>query len=172
VRRAVAEGLLVKGGGHAMAAGVTLRAERLASFRAYLEQSLGEAVQTARAESSLLIDGAVSAGGANLELIATMAKAGPFGAGNPEPVLALPAHTLVYADKVGEAHVRARLKAGDGAILDAIAFRALNQPLGNALLASRGQRIHAAGTLAVDRWNGSERVQFRLSDLAPADPAR
>jgi single-stranded-DNA-specific exonuclease len=172
VRRAVAEGLLIKGGGHAMAAGVTLRAERLAAFRAYLEQNLSEAVEAARAESSLLIDGAVSAGGANLELIATMAKAGPFGAGNPEPVLALPAHTLVYADKVGEAHVRARLKAGDGAILDAIAFRALNQPLGNALLASRGQRIHAAGTLAVDRWNGSERVQFRLSDLAPADPAR
>jgi single-stranded-DNA-specific exonuclease len=172
VRRAVAEGLLIKGGGHAMAAGVTLRAERLAAFRAYLEQNLSEAVEAARAESSLLIDGAVSAGGANLELIATMAKAGPFGAGNPEPVLALPAHTLVYADKVGEAHVRARLKAGDGAIVDAIAFRAFNQPLGNALLASRGQRIHAAGTLAVDRWNGSERVQFRLSDLAPAAPAR
>jgi single-stranded-DNA-specific exonuclease len=172
VRRAVAEGLLIKGGGHAMAAGVTLRAERLAAFRAYLEQNLSEAVEAARAESSLLIDGAVSAGGANLELIATMAKAGPFGAGNPEPVLALPAHTLVYADKVGEAHVRARLKAGDGAIVDAIAFRAFNQPLGNALLASRGQRIHAAGTLAVDRWTGSERVQFRLSDLAPAAPAR
>jgi single-stranded-DNA-specific exonuclease len=172
VRRAVAEGLLIKGGGHAMAAGVTLRAERLAAFRAYLEQNLSEAVEAARAESSLLIDGAVSAGGANLELIATMAKAGPFGAGNPEPVLALPAHTLVYADKVGEAHVRARLKAGDGAIVGAIAFRAFNQPLGNALLASRGQRIHAAGTLAVDRWNGSERVQFRLSDLAPAAPAR
>jgi single-stranded-DNA-specific exonuclease len=172
VRQAVAEGLLIKGGGHVMAAGVTLRAERLAAFRAYLEQNLSEAVEAARAESSLLIDGAVSAGGANLELIATMAKAGPFGAGNPEPVLALPAHTLVYADKVGEAHVRARLKAGDGAIVDAIAFRAFNQPLGNALLASRGQRIHAAGTLAVDRWNGSERVQFRLSDLAPAAPAR
>ena len=117
----------------------------------------------------LLIDGALSAAGATGEAVASLARAGPFGAGNPEPVIALPAHTLVYADEVGQSHVRARLRSGDGAIINAIAFRAAGQKLGAALAESRGQAVHAAGTLAVDRWNGVERVQLRLLDIAPAD---
>ncbi|MEX2036346.1 MAG: single-stranded-DNA-specific exonuclease RecJ, partial [Xanthobacteraceae bacterium] len=169
VRRAVAEGLLLKGGGHAMAAGITVRRERLAPFRAYLESELAAAVAAARADRALLVDGAVSAAGANLALIETLARAGPFGAGNPEPVIALPAHTLVYAEEVGQAHVRARLRSGDGTTVNAIAFRAVGQPLGQALLKSRGQLLHAAGTLTVDRWNGAERVQLRLIDVAAAD---
>jgi single-stranded-DNA-specific exonuclease len=172
VRRAVAAGLLLKGGGHAMAAGVTLKHDALAEFRAFLEEQLAGAVESARQNDALLIDGAVSAAGANAALIAAMARAGPFGAGNPEPVIALPAHTIVYADEVGQAHVRVRLKSGDGAIIKAIAFRALGQPLGQALLQGRGQSVHAAGTLGIDRWNGAERVQMRLIDLAPVDPMR
>ena len=171
VRRAVAEGLLLKGGGHAMAAGITVKREALASFRAYLEGELAEAVAAARADQSLLIDGAVSAAGANAEMIATIAGAGPFGAGNPEPVVALPAHTLAYAEVVGQTHVRARLRSGDGTTVNAIAFRAAGQPLGQALLQNRGQPVHAAGTLSIDRWNGAERVQLRLIDIAAVDPA-
>lgn len=170
VRRALAEGHLLKGGGHAMAAGITLRHEAVAAFRAYLETELGAAVAAARADRALLIDGAVSAGGATPALVQALARAGPFGAGNPEPVMALPAHTIAYADEVGQAHVRARLRAGDGATIDAIAFRAVGQPLGRALLEHRGRPVHAAGTLAIDRWNGSERVQLRLIDLTPAEP--
>ena len=171
VRRAVAEGLLLKGGGHAMAAGITVKREALAPFRAYLEGELAEAVTAARADQSLLIDGAVSAAGANAEMIATIAGAGPFGAGNPEPVVALPAHTLAYAEVVGQTHVRARLRSGDGTTVNAIAFRAAGQPLGQALLQNRGQPVHAAGTLSIDRWNGAERVQLRLIDIAAVDPA-
>jgi single-stranded-DNA-specific exonuclease len=168
VRRAVAEGVLVKGGGHAMAAGVTLRKDALAAFRAYLEEALAAPVAVARREHVLMIDGAVSARGATVELVAALERAGPFGAGNPEPTLALPSHTLVYAEPVGQAHVRARLRAPDGAIANAIAFRAAGQPLGQALMAQRGARLHAAGSLCIDRWNGSERVQLRLTDVAPA----
>jgi len=171
VRRAVAEGLLLKGGGHAMAAGITVKREALAPFRAYLEGELAEAVTAARADQSLLIDGAVSAAGANAAMIATIAGAGPFGAGNPEPVVALPAHTLAYAEVVGQTHVRARLRSGDGTTVNAIAFRAAGQPLGQALLQNRGQPVHAAGTLSIDRWNGAERVQLRLIDIAAVDPA-
>ncbi len=171
VRRAVAEGLLIKGGGHAMAAGVTLRKDALAAFRAYLEDTLAGAVEAARREDALLIDGAVTAAAVNAELVATIARAGPFGAGNPEPIIALPAHSVVYAEEVGQSHMRVRLKAGDGAIVNAIAFRAAGQKLGQALLRSRGQRVHAAGCLALDRWNGEERVQLRLADIAPADAA-
>jgi len=170
VRRAVAEGLLIKGGGHAMAAGVTVRHDALAEFRAYLERELAEGVAAARADQALLIDGAVSAAGANAALVETIAKAGPFGAGNPEPVVALPHHTVAYAEAVGEVHVRARFRAADGAVLNAIAFRAAGQPLGEALMKNRGQPLHAAGTLSVDRWNGGERVQLRLIDLADPIP--
>ncbi len=171
VRRAVAEGLLLKGGGHAMAAGVTIRHERLAAFRAFVEEHLASAVEAARLDDALLIDGAVTAGGANPALVETLAGAGPFGAGNPEPVIALPAHRIVYAEEVGQAHVRARLRSGDGATVNAVAFRAANQPLGQALLQGRGRTVHAAGTLALDRWNGVERVQLRLLDIAPAGSA-
>jgi len=117
----------------------------------------------------LSIDGALAAGAATVETVTMIARAGPFGAGNPEPVVALPSHTIAFADPVGEAHVRVRLRAGDGSGIDAIAFRAVGQKLGTALLASRGQRVHAAGCLAVDRWQGRERVQLRLIDIAPAD---
>jgi single-stranded-DNA-specific exonuclease len=166
VRRAVHEGLLLKGGGHAMAAGITLRKDALAAFRAYLEEVLTPAVEAARRERSLLIDGAVSAGGVNVALVELLARAGPFGAGNPEPMLALPAHTLAYADLVGENHIRARFKSGDGKFVNAIAFRAAGQPLGRALLDNRGRAMHAAGHLAIDRYQGEERVQMRLTDVA------
>ena len=171
VRRAVSEGLLIKGGGHAMAAGVTLHADRLAAFRAFLEDTLGAAVAAARRDDVLLIDGAVSAAAATPDLLATIARAGPFGAGNVEPVFALPSHTIVYAEAVGQAHVRVRLRAGDGAVISGIAFRAAGQKLGDALLAGRGTPVHAAGTLCIDRWQGVDRVQLRISDLAPADMA-
>jgi len=97
-------------------------------------------------------------------------RAGPFGAGQPEPVFAFPAHTIAYAEEVGQAHVRVRLKSGDGFGVNAIAFRAAGQKLGAALLQNRGRQIHAAGTFAIDRWNGEERVQFKLADIAPAEP--
>ncbi len=170
VRRAVAEGLLVKGGGHAMAAGVTLRKGALAQLRAFLEAALSADVATARRLSGLMIDGAVSAAGANLELVAMIERAGPFGSGNPEPVIALPAHTVTYAEEVGQAHMRVRFKSADGAAVNAIAFRAAGQKLGTALLNSRGRQVHAAGSFAIDRWQGEERVQFRLTDIAPAEP--
>ena len=168
VRQAVREGLLVKGGGHAMAAGVTLRKDALGPFRAFLEDTLAAAVEAARRDSALKIDGAVSAGGFNLALAELLARAGPYGAGNPEPVLALPAHMIAYADPVGENHIRLRLKSGDGKFVNAIAFRAAGTPLGKALIDNRGRAVHAAGQIAVDRWQGEERVQLRIGDIATA----
>ncbi|HEY6700410.1 MAG TPA: single-stranded-DNA-specific exonuclease RecJ [Pseudolabrys sp.] len=165
VRRAVQEGLLLKGGGHAMAAGVTLKKDLLGSFRAFIEDALAGPVESARRDSALLFDGAVAAGAFNFSLADLLARAGPFGAGNPEPLLALPAHTLAYVDPAGDSHIRARFRSGDGKIVNAIAFHAM-EPLGKILLDSRGRALHAAGHIAVDRWQGEERVQLRLVDVA------
>jgi single-stranded-DNA-specific exonuclease len=170
VRRAVGEGLLLKGGGHAMAAGITVRHDALAEFRSFLESELAAPVAAARADQALLVDGAVSAAGADVALVETLAKAGPFGAGNPEPVVALPNHQLIYAEEVGQAHVRVRLRAGDGTTINAMAFRAAGGPLGRALMKGRGEALHAAGTLSIDRWNGAERIQMRLMDVATPAP--
>jgi single-stranded-DNA-specific exonuclease len=168
IRLAVERGLLSKGGGHAMAAGVTLAQAELGAFRAFLEAELTAGVEAARASAALEIDGALSAAGATTGLVEMLDRAGPYGQGNPEPILALPSHQLAFADVVGESHLRMRLKGHDGALVDAIAFRAIGQPLGDALLGHRGKAIHVAGTLSVDRYGGRERVQFRVIDAASA----
>jgi single-stranded-DNA-specific exonuclease len=166
VRAAVAAGLLVKGGGHAMAAGITLRRDGLAAFRGYLEETLAASVAQARRESALLIDGALSAAAATPDFVTSLEGAGPFGAGNPEPVFVFPSHTVAFAEPVGTGHVRLRLKSGDGTFLPGIAFRAGDQPLGRTLLEHRGRPLHVAGSLAIDRWQGGGRVQLRVSDVA------
>ncbi|CEJ13141.1 Single-stranded-DNA-specific exonuclease RecJ [bacterium YEK0313] len=166
VRQAVAAGLLTKGGGHAMAAGITVSRERLADFRAFLEDRLAPAVERVRREDALAIDAATTAAAVRPELAALIDRAGPFGSGNAEPVLVLPAHTVAYAEEVGTAHVRTRLTGGDKASIDAIAFRAAGQPIGRALAENRGRPIHVAGSISVDRWQGRERVQFRILDVA------
>ena len=102
------------------------------------------------------------------ELVEEIARVGPFGAGNPEPLVALPDVRVAFADVVGKDHVRVRLTGGDGTRLDAIAFRAATAPLGEGLLGNRGRTIHAAGRLRADKWNGRTRVQLQIEDAAPA----
>lgn len=169
VRAAVEEGLLRKGGGHAMAAGVTVEKTRLGDLRAFLEERLAASVAAARGDHALKLDAALTAAAATPALVRELDRAGPFGSGAPEPVLALAGHVVASADVVGQGHVRLRLKAGDGASIGAIAFRAADSELGRALIARRGSRVHAAGCLGVDRWGGAERATLRVIDAAPAD---
>ncbi len=172
VRSAVEAGLLVKGGGHAMAAGITIEKARLGDFRAFLEKILAEPVERARADDALFIDGALTAAGANAKMVQSFELAGPFGQGNPEPVFAFPAHRLVDVAPVGAGHIRVRARAGDGAIVSAIAFRALDSPLGQTLLKAKGEALHLAGNLSIDRWGGGERVQLRIVDAAVPERLR
>lgn len=166
VRGAVERGLLVKGGGHAMAAGLTVERAHLGDLRAYLEAELAPAVARAEGEGTLTIDGALTASGATPALLEQVAKAGPYGAGNPDPVFAFPAHRLTYAETFGNGHVRAKLVAGDGTALKAVAFRCAEEPLGRAILAARGRSVHVAGALELEQWQGEARVGFRIRDLA------
>ncbi len=168
VRAAVEAGIAAKGGGHAMAAGVTVTADAVPALRAFLEERLADDVARAGADDALDVDAAVTAGGATAALIEELEKAGPFGSGHPEPTFALPAHRLVEAAEVGNGHVRVRLRAGDGASIKGIAFRAVGKPLGQALLSNRDAVLHVAGHLAVDRWGGGATPQIRIGDVAAA----
>ncbi|SCW92696.1 single-stranded-DNA-specific exonuclease RecJ [Ancylobacter rudongensis] len=164
VRGAVEAGILVKGGGHAMAAGLTIARARLGDLRAYLEQALAETVEEARAADEILIDGALSAAGATPELVELVERAGPFGAGNPQPVFAFPAHRVVYAEPGSAGQIRVRLRSTDGATISGVVFRAVDTPLGAALLDARGQLLHVAGTLDLDTWQGRTQVSLRITD--------
>ncbi|NBN62480.1 single-stranded-DNA-specific exonuclease RecJ [Microvirga tunisiensis] len=170
VRKAVEEGLLEKGGGHAMAAGLTVRREREAELSAFFNEMLKQDVEVAASNRELKIDAALTAGGATLDLVNGLERAGPYGAGHPEPVFAFPAHRISFADVVGNGHVRATLAGADGQTLKGIAFKAAERPYGEALLASRGRPMHVAGVLSLDTWQGAQRVQLRILDVA--DPQK
>lgn len=169
VRAAVEEGILEKGGGHAMAAGLTVRRRRLPDLSAFFSERLAEDVALATAENELKIDGALTAGGATLDLMRMLEQAGPYGAGHAEPLFAFPSHRIAFADVVGNGHVRLTLSSGGGDGLKAIAFKAADTALGRLILSKRGQSLHVAGCLSVDTWQGNERVQLRVIDAA--DPA-
>jgi len=168
---AVEAGLVARGGGHAMAAGVTLRPGELGPFRSFLSERLGTGVRAARAASALRIDAALTARGATVDLLHQIERAGPFGSGNPSPVLAFPAHRARYPQVVGKGgHVGFSLASDDGARLKAIAFRAAGTPLGDMLLRGGDEPLHFAGSLSIDHYQGREQAQFRLIDIAR--PAR
>ena len=169
VRRAVETGILIKGGGHAMAAGITIQRERLGEFRAFLEDKLATKVAAAREKDALLIDSAVTAGGATRDLVHAVAAAGPFGASAPEPVFVLPRHRITNVMPVGEDHLRVAAQAAGGARLDAMAFRASASGLAEALPALNGGSAHLAVTLSLDHYGGRERVQARILDAARAE---
>ncbi len=168
VRAAVEAGLLVKGGGHAMAAGVTVEKGRLGELRAFLEERLAASVAASRASARLSVDAALTAGGATPELVRRLEAAGPYGSGNPEPLFVLPRHRLADVQQAGTDHLRIRAAAADGSSLDAVAFRAVGKKLGEALMRLRGAPAHLAGTLAINRYGGRERVQLRVVDVAEA----
>ena len=165
---AVEAGVLEKGGGHAMAAGLTVDQGRLGELRAYMEEALAGAVGKARAVHTLKIDAALSARGATLELVDLLEQAGPYGAGHPQPMLAFPGHTVTGARVVGRDHVSFTLRGSDGAQLRAIAFRKANEPMGEAMLSGKTSRFHVAGVLGADHWQGRRRIQLRVTDAAIA----
>jgi single-stranded-DNA-specific exonuclease len=168
VRNAVEAGILVKGGGHAMAAGLTVEKGRIAALRDFFDTAAASKVARLSQAHALEIDGALSAGGATLDLVDQLEGAGPYGAGHPQPVFAFPRHRLSDARVVGANHVRLSIAAPGGGKLDGIAFRAAETELGNALLSGRGLEFHFAGCLTADHWQGNRRVQLRLLDAAPA----
>jgi len=170
VRAAVAAGHLKKGGGHAMAAGLTVARDRLDILRAFFGERLTSKTDAARSVMALEIDGALTPASVTHEFMALIERAGPYGQGNPEPRFAFPAHRLKFAKVVGTAHVRCTLEAGDGSRLDAVAFRAADQPIGTALLSSSGMPLHLVGHLRRDTWNGRDRLELVIEDLA--DPRR
>lgn len=170
VQRAAAEGLLIRGGGHRMAAGLTVSRDRLGAAMARLGELLarqGAGTGTA-GPRELGIDAVLMPSACAPDLVETLEAAGPFGAAAPAPRFALPSVTLRQVRRVGDDHLRLAVSDGAGPGLDVIAFRALRGPLGAALEARAGARLHLAGQLELNHWQGRARAQLRLEDAAEA----
>jgi single-stranded-DNA-specific exonuclease len=161
------EGLLLAGGGHAMAAGLTVAGDGVSALGAYLSRRLAETVEKARAHSALLIDAVVAPGGVTPGLVEALDGAGPYGNGWPAPRIATGPARIIKADVVGTGHVRVVLAGNDSRSIKAVAFRQAEQPLGQALLgAGRDRRLWVTGRAKVDDWNGRTSAELHLDDAA------
>lgn len=161
-------GLLINGGGHKMAAGLTVSESGLAELRDFLEERIGRQMAAADYRPTLGIDGALQPRAANRDLVAQVERIAPFGVGNPEPRFVLPAVQIQRPRVVGGDHLSCSLTGADGTRLKAIAFRAFDGAMGSALLEVGGLPHHIAGKLRVDHWVGPEAVQFIIDDAAPS----
>lgn len=168
VQRLAAEGLLLKGGGHKMAAGLTVARDRLEPAMARLSELLASQGSGQAGPANLRLDGALMPGAATLDLVERIEQAGPFGAGAPAPRFALPDLKIGFARRVGAAHLKLSLSDGLGNGLDAICFGAFDNDIGARLEAHGGARFHVAGRLEINSWGGRQSVQLRLDDAAPA----
>ncbi|EJF84626.1 single-stranded-DNA-specific exonuclease RecJ [Bartonella elizabethae Re6043vi] len=166
VREAVTLNLLEKGGGHSMAAGITIQSTKIESFRKWLEEKVSVMVSQLHAKKSLRIDGSLSASGVNQALFELLEKAGPFGTGNATPVFVLPSHRLMNLSEVGKGHLRLIVSNAEGKKLQGIAFRAVETALGDFLSKNIGEMIHLAGHLSLNYWNGTINPQLRVIDAA------
>jgi single-stranded-DNA-specific exonuclease len=163
-------GLLIAGGGHAMAAGLTIAADRIPEFAAFLEDRLAAAVAHARQDRALLVDALLAPGGVTPGLCETMEAGGPYGMGWPAPRVAAGPFRIVRVDVVGNGHVRAIVVGDDGRSLKAMAFRSADTLLGQTLLqAPRDRKLWLAGRPKVDDWGSRPAAELHVDDAAWAD---
>jgi len=167
---ATQQGLLIKGGGHAMAAGLSVAPDKIGALTEFLQQHLAAQVEVARQNRALKIDSVVAMSGATPALIDEIEKVGPFGAGNPGPRFVIPEVDLIKADLVGQNHLRCIFKSKDGKSIKAMAFRQADEPFGHLLRTGQGRRFHIAGKLKKDTWGGTPKVEMMLDDAALIGP--
>lgn len=161
-------GHLFNGGGHAMAAGFTVTEDKIQAFIAYVQDEVRRQLQGERLLPSLSLDGALAVSAVTSELIEELTCVAPFGSGNEEPRFAVVDAQIAKADIVGSGHVRCFLSGRSGGRLKAIAFNCADSDLGHLLLTAAGRRLHLAGTIRADTWQGRTDAQLVIDDAAPA----
>ena len=168
VQRVAAEGLLIKGGGHRMAAGLTVAEDQLDAAMARLAELLARQGAGAGGPADLRLDGLLMPGAATPALMEDLDRAGPYGQVAPSPRFAFAAMAISGARRIGESHLRFSFGDGLGGKIDAVAFGAFDGPLGPVLSVGGAGRFHLAGKLELDSWGGRSKVQLRLDDAARA----
>jgi len=160
--------LLISGGGHAMAGGLTVQADKIAELTQFLNELLTDDVAEARKNLALKIDALIAPGAADQAIIDKVDQVGPYGAGNPQPLFAFSDLRIAYAERVRGGHVRCAFEDGIGGRISGICFRADETGLDQILLDPNAPRVHVAGRLKADSWKGRSRIDLQLVDLAIA----
>ena len=168
IQRCASEGLLIKGGGHKMAAGLTVARDKVDAAMARLSELLGKQGAGDIGPSDLKVDGLLMPGAATVELIEVIEQAGPFGAGAPAPRFVFPDCTIHFTKVVGANHLKITFGDGISARVDSICFGAMDGPLGPMLQNHGGAKFHLAGRLEINTWQGRQSPQLRLEDASPA----
>ncbi|MDO6589138.1 single-stranded-DNA-specific exonuclease RecJ [Loktanella sp. D2R18] len=168
IQRAAADGLLIKGGGHKMAAGLTVARDQLDAAMDRIGALLAKQGAADIGPADLRLDGLLMPGAATVELVEQIEQAGPFGAGAPAPRFAFPDVQILFAKQVGANHLKITFGDGLGARIDSICFGGMDGPMGPMLMGHNGARFHLAGRLEINTWRGRQSVQLRLEDVAPA----
>ena len=169
IQKLAAEGLIEKGGGHKMAAGLSLSRDQLEPAMARLSELMAKQGAGGMGPADLRIDSVLHIAAATPELITLLDAAGPYGAGVSGPRFAIPSVSITFAKTVGAGHVKFTCADETGARLEGIAFGAMDGPLGPVLTQNDGQKLHLAGRIELNRWGGRETVQLRLEDAAIAN---
>jgi single-stranded-DNA-specific exonuclease len=159
-------GLLVNGGGHAMAAGLTAEDAQIPALISFVQDQVMRQLSGELPASQMVLDGVLAVHGVTAALVAELAAVAPFGAGNDEPRFAVVNARVAKADVVGSGHIRCFLTGQGGGRLKAIAFNAADSQVGHLLLTARDQGLHLAGTIRADTWQGRNDVQFCVEDAA------
>ena len=163
-------GLLIAGGGHAMAAGLTIDADRIEAFGDFLSDRLSEGVARSTGDRALLVDALLAPGGVTAALVEALEQGGPYGMGWPAPRIAAGPVRIIKADVVGNGHVRTVVAGDDGKSIKTVAFRQADSALGQALLgAGPHRRLWIAGRAKIDEWSGRGTAEIHLDDAAWAD---
>ena len=166
ITKAKDAGLLISGGGHAMAGGLTVEGNKIQDLTQFLNELLKDEVAEARKKLSLKIDALIAPSAADQSLINRIEDIGPYGAGNPQPLFAFSDLRIAYAERVRGGHVRCAFEDGIGGRISGICFRADETGLDQILLDPNAPRVHVAGRLKADSWKGRSRVDLQLVDLA------
>jgi single-stranded-DNA-specific exonuclease len=161
-------GLLINGGGHAAAAGLTVEWEKIEALKDFLSEALKDEIANAAGEArALSVDAIAGVGALDLRLFEALERIGPYGQGHPEPLFALPDVRVSYSKLVKDEHVRFTLEDARGARIGGIAFRAMKNPIGEALMKREGA-FHAAVRIKRNEWNGNVSTEVEIVDLAIA----
>ena len=167
IQKLAQEGLLIKGGGHKMAAGLTVAEDKIPEAMDRLGELLAKEGSGAMGPRDHRIDALLMPGAATVDMVEQIETAGPFGQGAPAPRFAFPDVTILHTREVGSGHLKLTFGDGLGARLDAIAFGAMSEPLGQEITNHGGRRFHLSGRLDINHWGGRQTVQLRLEDAAP-----
>ncbi len=167
--KAKEEGLLLSGGGHEMAGGLTIEPDKIEAFKTFMNIELGQSVSEATDHNTLKVDSILHPRAVSLETLEMLNKVAPYGAGNPTPAFVLPDMLITFSELLRGGHVRVSAKSRDGVSIRAMAFRADETGLADLLLSKENQSLHLAGRLQRNEWNGRVSADFHIIDAAKAN---